>query len=146
MESPLIRRKLENDENRARSRGADGSGLISSGNNNAAAQIAADNTSFIKTQSQVTRTTIDEQDRQLDSLGNAVTRLTLLSGDIKTELVEQDKLLDNLQTDMDDAGNRMEVVMASLNKLLKSKDGCQIGIIVTLAIILIILVALTIWV
>ena len=145
MESPLIRRKLENDENRARSRGADGSGLASSGNN-AAAAIAADNNSFIKNQSQITRTTIEAQDQQLDNLGNAVTRLTLLSGDIKTELVEQDKLLDNLQTDMDDAGNRMEVVMASLNKLLKSKDGCQIGIIVTLAIILIILVALTIWV
>lgn len=48
-------------------------------------------------------------------------------------------MIDALETDLDDAGNKMNVVMASLSKLLKTKDGCQIWTIVILALILIIL-------
>ena len=65
---------------------------------------------------------------------------------IKEEAELQNKMLDNLGNDLDDAGQKMGVVMGSLSKLLKTKDGCQIWTIVILAVILIILVALIIWV
>jgi hypothetical protein len=40
---------------------------------------------------------------------------------------------------LDEAGEKMNFVMAKLSKLLKTKDGCQIWTIVILAVILVIL-------
>jgi hypothetical protein len=48
-------------------------------------------------------------------------------------------MLNNLENDIDDAGNKMNFVMAKLSKLLKTKDGCQLWTIIILALILIIL-------
>ena len=48
-------------------------------------------------------------------------------------------MLDALDSDLDSAGNKMNVVQASLSKLLNTKDGCQIYLIVVLTLFLIIL-------
>lgn len=58
---------------------------------------------------------------------------------------EQNRLLDDLGGDIDDAGEKMNFVMGRLSKLLKTKDSCQIWSIVILALILIILVGLTVF-
>lgn len=89
---------------------------------------------------------IGEQDRALDTLGIAVDRLGQLGKEVNEELKEQNVLLNNLDRDLDDAGNKMNTVQAALSKLLKTKDGCQIWTIVILFLILILLVALVIWV
>lgn len=60
-------------------------------------------------------------------------------------LSEQNRLLDELDGDIDDAGEKMNFVMGKLSKLLKTKDGCQIWTIVILALILIVLVGLTVF-
>jgi hypothetical protein len=60
-------------------------------------------------------------------------------------LKEQNRLLDDLGDDIDDAGEKMNFVMGKLSKLLKTKDGCQIWTIVILALILIVLVGLTVF-
>ena len=73
-------------------------------------------------------------------------RLDNLAHTIGSEIKEQGQMLNKLDEDMDDAGNKMNFVQAQLSKLLKTKDGCQIWTIVILAIILIILVCLVIWV
>ena len=64
---------------------------------------------------------------------------------INTELREQNQMLDELDDDIDEAGNKMNFVMAKLAKLLKTKDGCLIWTIVLLTLLLVILIALTIW-
>ena len=110
------------------------------------ASIDRENNRFIADQRQLTKQTIQHQDVQLDHLGKAVDRLGQMGTDIHTELKEQNVMLDRLETDMGDAGEKMNVVMEGLSKLLKTKDGCQIWSIVVLAVILVIMVALVIWV
>lgn len=131
-----MRRKIENDEN-------SGNGMSGT---DYSKEIEKDNNRFIANQSQITKETIAQQDIQLDHLGNAVDRLGHMGKDIEEELTEQNVMLDDLDNAMEDAGSKMNVVMGSLSKLLKTKDGCQIWTIVILAVILVILVALIIWV
>ena len=145
MESASVRRKLEDDENKNRSKGYDESTVALQGNSRSN-EIDRDNTRFIADQKQITKATIKEQDVQLDALGNAVDNLGNLGKVIHEELDVQNKMLGELEDDLDTAGNKMNVVMASLSTLLNTKDGCQIWTIVILAVILIILVALIIWV
>mmetsp|Transcript_19996 Transcript_19996/g.28727 ORF Transcript_19996/g.28727 Transcript_19996/m.28727 type:complete len:269 (-) Transcript_19996:171-977(-) len=138
MESPSVRRKLEDDENKAKRSVHDESlGAVTG--------MERENTQFIRGQQQMTKDMIGQQDVQLDSLGQAVDRLGGMGKTINTELKEQNKLLDELDRDLDDAGEKMNFVMAKLSKLLKTKDGCQIWTIVILAVVLVILVALTIF-
>jgi hypothetical protein len=139
MESPAIRRKLEDDENKAR-QGVNDESL------GAVTSIEKENSRFIRNQQQVTRENIAQQDIQLEQLGHAVDRLEGVGRTINTELKEQNIMLQQLDDDLDDAGNKMNFVMSKLSKLLQTKDSCQIWTIVILAVILVILVALTIFV
>lgn len=82
---------------------------------------------------------MQEQDQNLDQLGSAVDRLGTIGREINEEVREQGALLDSLGNEIDDAGERMNVVQAALAKLLRTKDGCQIWTIVVLFLILLIL-------
>ena len=146
MESSGVRRKIEDDLNKTRSKGYDETSNALNSNNTKSNQIDKDNTRFIADQQTITKQSIIQQDDQLHNLGLAVDHLTVIGTDINQEIKEQNVMLGSLETDLDDAGNKMGVVMASLSKLLKTKDGCQIWTIVILAVILIILIALIIWV
>ena len=115
-------------------------------NDRRVAAIDRDNTRFVKDQTQITREAIKDQDILVEKLDIAVGNLHDKATVIKEEAELQNNMLDNLGNDLDDAGQKMGVVMGSLSKLLKTKDGCQIWTIVILAVILIILVALIIWV
>jgi transcription antitermination factor NusA-like protein len=132
MESPAVRKKIENDENKSRRESYDeGVGAMGA--------VVKENERFIQDQGQRQKQAIEVQDKNLESLGLAVDRLGQIGKDINQELKEQNILLDGLEKDMDDADSKMNVVMGSLQKLLKTKDGCQIWTIVVLALILIIL-------
>ena len=149
IDSQQVKNKMEGDFQRLRQKGKGGpvgEENINIKYNNEINAIDKDNTKFIKNQQQMIKESIADQDVQLNQLDLAVTRLHHIGIDIKEEGELQDKMLDNLKTDLDDAGDKMGVVMGSLSKLLKTKDGCQIWTIVILAVILIILVALIIWV
>jgi len=137
MESEVILRKIKNDEERAAALDADRTDNIP--------PIQKENARFIKGQLQETRYMLGEQDEALESLGSAVDRLGRLGVEVGEELKEQNIMLDGLDDDLDDAGNKMNVVQAQLSKLLKTKDGCVIWTIVILCFILAILVALVIW-
>lgn len=139
MESEAIKRKMEDDENKSKA----GSGDPNFG---AVTNIEKKNSDFIRGQQQVTKETIAQQDVQLDHLGRAVDRLDGIGRTINTELKDQNRMLNELETDMGQAEERMNFVMGKLQKLLKTKDNCQIYSIVVLAIILIVLVALVIFV
>lgn len=132
MESPQVRRKIEDDENRQkRSVNDESLGAVTS--------TEHENTAFVRNQQQQTKQMIGQQDVQLNSLGQAVDRLEGMGRTINTELKEQNRMLDDLDKDLDEAGEKMNFVMAKLSKLLKTKDGCQIWTIVILAVILVVL-------
>jgi hypothetical protein len=132
MESDRVRRKLEDDEAKSKSAQNDAAmGAISS--------REMDNTSFVRDHHSQAQSMLRQQDDNLDSLGVAVDRLHVVGKTINEELKTQNKMLNDLENDMDDAGNKMNFVQAKLSKLLKTKDGCQIWTIVGLAVILIIL-------
>lgn len=125
LDSPLVRKRLEEDER---------SGADFSTN-----PMARGNEDFVQNQQHQTKRMIEQQDASLESLGVAVDRLGAIGKDIHDEVKEQNSLLDSLGNEVDDAGNKMNVVTASLSKLLQTKDGCQIWTIVILTFILILL-------
>lgn len=143
MESGDVRRKLDDDSRGITIKKGDTSADLEA--QNAMKQISKENNKFIKNQKQETMLMINQQDDQLESLGGAVDRLGDIGRNVNQELKEQDKMLDALDKDMDDASNRMAQVQEVLGKLLKTKDGCQIWSIVILVVVLLILVACVIW-
>lgn len=139
MESDRVRRKLEDDESKTRStQNSESMGAINS--------REASNTNFVKDQRQQAQAMIGQQDVALGGLETAVDRLHVAGEAIGEELKLQNKMLNELDDDLDDAGNKMNFVQAKLSKLLKTKDGCQIWTIVGLAVVLLILTALVIFV
>jgi len=144
MESSAIRRKIDDDENRQR-RLEGNSGGMSVNPMSKGMSIEEENHSFIQDQRQQTQFAIREQDMALDELGMAVDKLHVIGRGVNEELKEQNRMLDDLDRDLDEAGGKMNFVQEALSKLLKTKDGCQIWTIVILFLILCILVALIIW-
>lgn len=138
IDSPAIRRKLEDDELKLK-RSTNDPDL------GATTNIEKQNTTFVRGQQKLTHEMIQDQDVALDGLGQAVDRLHLVGRSINDELKQQNRMLNELDQDLDDAGEKMNFVMAKLSTLLKTKDSCQIWTIVILAVILIVLVALTIF-
>lgn len=132
MDSPAVRRKIEDDELKLK-RSTNDADL------GAVTNIERGNTSFVRGQQQVTRDAIDQQDEALMGLGQAVDRLGDMGRTINDELKDQNRLLNDLDRDLDDAGEKMNFVMAKLSALLKTKDSCQIWTIVILAVILVVL-------
>jgi syntaxin 6 len=139
MESQAVRAKLAKDETDARM------AMQRSMPTAAAAPKDQSNSDFIRNQRQQTHQIIDQQDVALTDLGASVDRLGDMGRTINEELREQNAMLDELDDDLDDAGNKMNFVMAKLAKLLKTKDGCLLWTIFILTALLAILVALTIW-
>jgi|SwirhisoilCB3_FD_contig_91_1479196_length_974_multi_3_in_0_out_0_1 chromosome segregation ATPase len=147
IDSPAVRRKLEEDDLKARNLAAPVStnDVNLMNNPSGRSSLENENSAFINDQKGRTKQMIRQQDENLEGLSEAVGRLGYMATDINQELKEQNKMLNKLDEDLDDAGNKMNFVMAQLSKLLKTKDGCQIWTIVILAVILILLVCLTIW-
>lgn len=139
IESDAAKRKLEDDANKVRLAGMDENQQAMS------AAIEKGNNRFIESQRLQTRDMIDQQDIALDHLGQAVDVLNDMGSTINVELKEQDKMLNDLSGEMTDAEGKMNMVNHYLNKLLKTKDGCQYGTIAVLAVILLVLIACIIW-
>lgn len=148
-DSEGVRRKLESDAARSRRDGHDEaiSALSSSSSSGGGggSRESRENARFLREQRLETQSMIGHQDVAIDSLGVAVDRLGQMGKEVNLELKEQNLLLQGLDDDLDEAGNRMNAVMGSLAKLLKTKDGCMIWTIVLLFLILVLLIALVIW-
>ncbi len=138
METQSVRQKLMKDETEAR---------MAKQRSMPTASLPKDasNESFIRNQRQQTHQIIDQQDVALTDLGASVDRLGDMGRGINEELREQNRMLDELDDDLDEAGNKMNFVMAKLAKLLATKDGCMLWTIIILTLLLVVLVALTIW-
>jgi syntaxin 6 len=132
--SDSVQRKVLQDErNAAQARG---------GNLGATDKYEQKNTDFIYDQQASAQVMMRQQDETLEDLGGAVDRVGNIAVTINEELAYQNKALDELATDLDDAEEKLGVVMGKLGKLLKTKDGCQLWTIVSLFLVLVVLCAL----
>ena len=105
----------------------------------------AENTHFIVDKQAEARMIMQQQDEDLSELGQGVDRLNQMSMGINQELQTQNRMLDDLDRDIDEAAEKMNFVMGKLAKLLKTKDTCQICVILALTFILIVLILLVMY-
>ena len=99
VESPSVRRKMEEDEAKLRRT----TGGMNNNSSRSDEKGSSANAGFIANQRVVTQQNIDDQDIHLEALGNAADRLNAMGGVINQELREQNLMLDRFDNDMDDA-------------------------------------------
>jgi len=68
-----------------------------------------------------------------------------MSTGINEELKVQNQMLNDLDRDIDEAAEKMNFVMGKLAKLLKTKDSCQIWVIIILTLVLVLLIFLVVY-
>ena len=83
---------------------------------------------------------IKVQDGILDEMTEGLKRLGVIGDTIKVELEEQDEMLEAVDTQMDEAKNRLDGLMIKIDKILGHSNKKRICVIIFLLILLIILV------
>ena len=104
------------------------------------------NADFLRDQAQQQSQLRREQDQGLDKIGNTLDRLNEMAVTIDSELKEQDKILADVDAEMDVAQNKMDGAIKSVEKLLKTKDKCQLCVIAGLTLVFIIVAVIAIYV
>lgn len=84
------------------------------------------------------------QDAGLDALSETVVRLGEMSNNISEELGQQNKMLDAMETDLDDAGDQLDIVTRSTKELIAKSGGmstfCLIAGLSMVVLVLLVLV------
>ena len=106
---------------------------------------AAANSDYLREQQQQQSLIRRDQDQSLDKIGNTLDRLNEMAVTIDAELKEQDKILTDIDTEMDTAQSKMDGAIKSVEKLLKTKDKCQLCVIVGLTLTFIVVAIITIY-
>lgn len=88
---------------------------------------------------------IQQQDETLDELDEAVVRVGSMATSIHEELSTQNKILNEMDEDLQDAEEKLGVVMGKLAKMLKTKDKCQLGTILVLMLTALVLFFLVLY-
>lgn len=104
-----------------------------------------ENTEFIVNSQARASVLMRQQDETLDELNVAVTRVGAMAGNIHEEIGAQNKMLDEMDEDLVNAEEQLGIVMGKLGKLLKTKDKCQLGLIMCLTATVIFLFLLVIY-
>merc|ERR550525_1506196 len=87
---------------------------------------------------------IAQQDEALTLLSQSAQRLNETARTINTELQDQQKMLEELDEDIDKETEKLNFVMKRVGRLLKTSDKGQLCLIVGLFVLLIVLVFLLI--
>ena len=104
-----------------------------------------DDANFLEEGRSETLMMMKQQDETLDDLDQAVTRVGYMAETIHEEIDQQNKMLKDLEDDLADAEEQLGVVMGKLAKLLKTKNKCQIGLIIILSLVVLLLFFLVIY-
>lgn len=104
-----------------------------------------ENTEFIVNSQARASVLMRQQDETLDELNVAVTRVGAMAGNIHEEIGAQNQMLDEMDEDLVNAEEQLGIVMGKLGKLLKTKDKCQLGLIMCLTATVIFLFLLVIY-
>jgi syntaxin 6 len=129
---------LEDERNKAVRRSGDGT-------LGARTDSERQNTSFILDNQAQTSMLMEQQDEVLDELGDAVTRVGEMAGNIQEEIGQQNKMLDVMDEDLAHAEEELGMVMGKLAKFLKTKDRWQLRTILALSLTALILFFLVIY-
>ncbi|POM62698.1 Syntaxin 6 [Phytophthora palmivora] len=112
------------------------------------------NERFLEEETQRQQQIMQEQDKSLAGLETDITRLHGVTIEISNEVKQQNKqvlvvtsaaMLDDVTDDMTEAQERMNFVMGRLSKLLKTKDKCQLGLILFLVVVLVVMIFLVVY-
>lgn len=139
MGSSRTRGKINSDQRELLSRRKDGSGAGGDSN-----RFTRANDDFIGDQQQRQAMMKQETNQHLDAIGHHVNNLGVMAQTINVELDEQDRMIGDLDKDVDEAQASMNVAMKQMSKLLKTKDPCTIWIVIILMVVLVILFILVI--
>jgi syntaxin 6 len=104
-----------------------------------------EDTEFLGGQHATAQLMMQEQDETLDDLDNAVIRVGHMASNIHEELGHQNKMLKNLEDDLQDAEEHLGMVMGKLGKFLKTNNKFQLRTIITLCLIVVILFFLVLY-
>ena len=86
------------------------------------------------------------QDAGLDALSETVMRLGDMSNNISEELGQQNKMLDAMETELDDAGDQLDIVTRSTKQLIAKSGGMStFCLIAALSIVVLVLLFLIIY-
>ncbi|GAB5029638.1 t-snare coiled-coil domain family [Nannochloropsis oceanica] len=147
LKSDHVKGKMSNDERDfQRSRPYDGSAM---GHPTAAGRGGVGggaNGAFIDEQRSRQHLMLQEQDQGLEELGTAVDRVGRMADAMNQELNAQNRMLGDLEVEVENTNEQMNFVMGRLSKLLKTKDKYQLWLIIFLTVVLIVLIILTIYV
>ena len=97
---------------------------------------------YVSSAAQQQQTLIKQQDVVLEDMDAALARLSNISNDINAELVEQDAMLNELDSGMDEAQGNMNIVLKKMDKLLKTSDRGRICCIIGLFFLVVLLLIL----
>ncbi|KAJ6935604.1 syntaxin-61 [Populus alba x Populus x berolinensis] len=110
-------------------------------------QYAQDNDDFIQSESDRQMLLIKQQDEELDELSASVERIGGVGLTIHEELLAQERIIDDLDTEMDTTSNRLDFVQKKVAMVMKKASAkgqlMMIVFLVVLFIILFVLVFLT---
>jgi hypothetical protein len=96
------------------------------------------NRDFLSDQTQQQSQIRREQDQSLDKMSSSLDRLGDMARAIDTELAEQDVIINDIDRGVDEAQGKMDAAIKGVQKLLKTKDRCQLATIAILVIIFVV--------
>lgn len=96
------------------------------------------NSGFMGDQQQAQSQIRREQDVTLDKMSNSLDRLGDMARAIDSELAEQDVIIADIDRGVDEAQGKMDATIKGVQKLLKTKDRCQLATIGILVLIFVI--------
>jgi hypothetical protein len=80
---------------------------------------------------------VRRQDEHMEGISDSLERLHSVGLNIRSELEEQAVMIDDLHTEVDKAQSSLDRAMGMMQKILKTKDNCQLGTILMLTLVLI---------
>lgn len=134
--------KIEADKRQAL--GATSGHAGSAGRDDRQGRIARDNQQFLERQRQEQSQIIAQQDQDLTLLSQSAQRLGETARTINTELKDQQRMLEELDEDIDKETEKLNFVMKRIGRLLKTSDNKQLCLIIGLFVLLLVLVFLVV--
>eukprot|EP00747_Dinoflagellata_sp_TGD_P167594 gnl/TRDRNA2_/TRDRNA2_192274_c0_seq1.p1 gnl/TRDRNA2_/TRDRNA2_192274_c0~~gnl/TRDRNA2_/TRDRNA2_192274_c0_seq1.p1 ORF type:complete len:277 (+),score=74.48 gnl/TRDRNA2_/TRDRNA2_192274_c0_seq1:7-837(+) len=107
-------------------------------------RIARDNDRFIENERQEQMQIRAQQDEQLDAIASSAQRLNYTAQVISTELQDQQRMLAELDEDIDKETEKLNFVMKRVGRLLKTSDSKQLCVIIALFLLFVVLLFLVI--
>jgi syntaxin 6 len=139
--SASVKAKLLSDERAMRRR----RGKRGDGNATGAAASSQANEDMIASGQARASLLMQRQDETLDALDAAVSRVGDMAVAIGEEVNEQNKMLDEMTTDLENVEEELGLVMGKLAKFLKTKNSWQLGTIMFLMATVVILFFLVLY-